>query len=450
MTVVRKSFKQQLDHLTLNVKKYGSDFRIPSLNDKFADVETNSWFDAKINQKYNFNNHEFNIEYQNLSNTDDGYSTRFIELFPTFEQIKVLDNWSECYVKMYNETISVLRKMIHDKKSIKKITYNQLRDNYMKSIKQKIHEESAIKVFINNKHTISKMPMHELNMPIYSVFKTKIEMVKSLGKDPDKGRLRYIKMSKENKHISICKESYTKTGFCVSNLGKIMKCGIDDFDYKSERITTNIVKKIKGKYFLLLKFNRKEEKTTTDDTIGIDLGEYPTVNGYAKNTMLQINTNKEIIRNKLREICRLQSLYDSGYIKNNPTKKRWKKLRNMVMDFRWKVANYLTSNYSHIVVGKISTKDICEKDELSDISKTAISVLSLYKLRQTIKYYALRRGVKYCEIPEPYTSKLCGNCTKLKNDLGGEKEYKCSYCKVETIRDLDSGRKITIKSINYY
>ena len=98
---------------------------------------------------------------------------------------------------------------------------------------------------------------------------------------------------------------------------------------------------------------------------------------------------------------------------------------------RWKIADYITSNYSHIVVGKISTKEICEKNELNDLSKATINILSLYELRKTIKYYALRKGCKYMEVDEPYTTIACGKCTNIHKNLKNKKIYECIKCGIK-------------------
>lgn len=38
-------------------------------------------------------------------------------------------------------------------------------------------------------------------------------------------------------------------------------------------------------------------------------------------------------------------------------------------------------------------------------------------------------------IKENYTSKVCSNCVNIKHDLGGNKIYDCTKCKVKMDRD---------------
>jgi putative transposase len=46
------------------------------------------------------------------------------------------------------------------------------------------------------------------------------------------------------------------------------------------------------------------------------------------------------------------------------------------------------------------------------------------------------------------TSKTCGNCGNIKQDLGASKVYKCSECKKKMYRDVNGARNILLKNIN--
>ena len=76
-------------------------------------------------------------------------------------------------------------------------------------------------------------------------------------------------MSKKDKIIKIVKESFKEKGFCTGSLGN-MKCYIDNFNYEKNTETTNIIKKIGNKYFLLLKYT-KEIKPVSKEDINIEM-----------------------------------------------------------------------------------------------------------------------------------------------------------------------------------
>jgi len=81
-------------------------------------------------------------------------------------------------------------------------------------------------------------------------------------------------------------------------------------------------------------------------------------------------------------------------------------------------------------------------------NKTVRNLLtwSHYRFRQRLLQKS--REYPWCKIietTEEYTSKTCGNCGTIKNNLGGNKVFKCSCCKVKIDRDFNGARNILIK-----
>jgi len=74
--------------------------------------------------------------------------------------------------------------------------------------------------------------------------------------------------------------------------------------------------------------------------------------------------------------------------------------------------------------------------------------LSLYKFKQKLQYKCLLKNVKYKEVDESHTSKLCSNCgVEYKWNLQGKKIYECNYCGLHMDRDINGAKNIMIKSI---
>lgn len=48
-------------------------------------------------------------------------------------------------------------------------------------------------------------------------------------------------------------------------------------------------------------------------------------------------------------------------------------------------------------------------------------------------------------IGEEYTTKTCGNCGTLENNIGDKKEWSCKNCKVSFDRDINGARNIMLK-----
>ena len=111
----KKQLYDQYLHLKKNIETYGTQFRVPLISDNYKKIDSHSWFDINVCEENNFKFSNFDITYEKLSNSDDGYTTKFIELFPTENQKQILDTWMQCYVLMYNTTIKYLKNMKHKK-----------------------------------------------------------------------------------------------------------------------------------------------------------------------------------------------------------------------------------------------------------------------------------------------------------------------------------------------
>ena len=57
------------------------------------------------------------------------------------------------------------------------------------------------------------------------------------------------------------------------------------------------------------------------------------------------------------------------------------------------------------------------------------------------------RKTKLYIVDESYTSKTCGSCGFIKENLGGNKVYKCDSCGLEIGRDHNGARNILLKNM---
>ena len=51
------------------------------------------------------------------------------------------------------------------------------------------------------------------------------------------------------------------------------------------------------------------------------------------------------------------------------------------------------------------------------------------------------------EINESYTSKTCGKCGYILNDLGGKKVFECPVCGLEIDRDYNGVRNVYLRTL---
>jgi putative transposase len=200
----------------------------------------------------------------------------------------------------------------------------------------------------------------------------------------------------------------------------------------------------------------------------IDLGVKTFATIYRSNGITEIgkNANKKIYK-MCKEIDIMQSIRDSkgkykydkkhnkilynNYQRRRNVKKaqrrKIEKIKRMLDEMHKKIIKYITSNYERIILPPFKIQEMVGK--LS--SKTARQMYSMkyYDFRTKIKNKAEETGLKVYELSEAFTSRTCGNCGKIKNDLkGSDRTYNCNNCNLKIDRDMNGARNILLKNIN--
>jgi putative transposase len=126
------------------------------------------------------------------------------------------------------------------------------------------------------------------------------------------------------------------------------------------------------------------------------------------------------------------------------------KIRNLVDELHHQVAHYLVSNYKVIFLPTFETKQMACKATRKINRKTARNLLTLghYRFKQTLKTMAQKSGVIVVDVNESYTSKTCGKCGTIKQNLGGAEVYKCSSCGYRANRDWNGARNIMLRALS--
>jgi len=97
------------------------------------------------------------------------------------------------------------------------------------------------------------------------------------------------------------------------------------------------------------------------------------------------------------------------------------------------------------MIGNFSTKDCIKKGKsvLSKMSKRILMKMSHYSFRQFLKSKCEQYNVKYQEVNEYNTTKMCSKCTTLTN-IGASKVYKCANKHCNQVMDRDVNSAINI------
>lgn len=232
---------------------------------------------------------------------------------------------------------------------------------------------------------------------------------------------------------------------------------------KLQRIDSNVtIQKYNNKYYLNIfvknqpnQYNKLPERNTF---IALDPGVRTFLTGYSNDEVIEYGNNLykklepiyERINKKISVAETTKSLQLRKKILKRCSKLRTK-IKSIVNDFHWKVAKHLTSNYSCILLPEFQTSRMTKKkDKLPKVVRKAMLSLSHYKFKEILKYVS--ENVPCCKVivcNESYTSKTCGNCGELNNELKSQKHFSCK-CGYNMDRDWNGARNVLIRSLTKY
>jgi len=474
--------KLKKDKLINNINSFSDKLWFPNLNTKTNIVHNNnSWFFTNESNPIKDTN-SFKYEVDDLPIVKK--KCKRIELFLTLKQKSIINNWLIIYLEMYNYTIKFLKNNINihianpfDHLQNKFIYYSKKENRfvvdwetiraelfdvkhnlilqYSKNIivKEKIiSKKKKFEAKYKTKKINANIKVHDLDLAIRlacTMYSNAYTMYKF--RKISSFRLRYWKYDKPNKIMSLEKDDFKLDGIRSNILGK-MKGYYNDIEIDFSKIDCEcMLQKRNEKYYLFIPENIKLEKIKErENMISLDPGVRTFLTGYTENKVVILADRTEDIKKYIKRRERInKNINISQEIKKKNERLCNRKIGYMVDDMHWQIINYLTSKYETILIGNMSTKSIVDnkRSKLSKITKQVAYALKLYEFKSRLKYKCYVRGNKYKEVDEYCTSKLCSNCGNEKEDLGGQKEYKCENCKNEIGRDINGARNIAIRSI---
>lgn len=340
-----------------------------------------------------------------------------------------------------------------DMNAEKKADKNKSSDlvNFM-YVRQKLGKEKKKILEKSNGLKKSKIKVHDIDGAIKlacAMFKSAI--TNKMNGHIDKFRIRYWKSKKESKIMDLEKANFSSAGIRANILGPIEgSYNGEAFDFKTIECDCKL-QKIRNRYYLYIpeKIKMDDKSNKPNKQITIDPGIRTFMTGITENKVIKIIDKKKRIKKYLK---RKDKIMGNEKIPENIKKKNEKminrKISNIIEDFHWKSIKYLTDNNAIILMGNMSTKNIISKTgNLDRMSKRIGMAMRLYKFKQRLEYKCALKRVKYGEINEWNTSKMCSKCGNINHKLGGNKIYECSNCKVIMDRDVNGARNIYIKAI---
>jgi transposase len=419
----KKVYNKQIDATKLINSKYF----IPDANIKWNTYNL-SWFD--IETTLNYLNEQVNI-----NKTDNNIlRVKSVDLNLNNIQSDTVKTWIEGARIIYNITVKYFRKnKLCSLASVRKQIYNLI--------------PSIVKNYNIPKHIVDNSISD-----VIKAHKTSIALIK--GGYIKTYQIKYKKITKNKQTIVIEKQDFSKVknSFYIKSLNEInSSTPINNIKYDT-RLSYD---KLKNKFTLYVPSN-KETKIVNNrkNKCGIDPGNKTFLTCYnPENKCLKIfNRDKKnkltklvkrkIILTKLFNEFKLKK-YKSALLKNN------KKIINIVKELHYKSALYLCLNFDEIYLGKLSTKAITsnEKSNLCDFEKLYTYAISHFKFSTILKNKCEEYNVKFKLVDEAFTTRTCGKCAVLNNNVGANRIFNCTKCNIRIDRDLNGARNILIKHI---
>lgn len=129
-----------------------------------------------------------------------------------------------------------------------------------------------------------------------------------------------------------------------------------------------------------------------------------------------------------------------------------KHLKDKVNDTHYRVSKWLARNYEYILLPKMHVRQMVRRRKGRRINGTTVKNLFLWrhpKFYERLQQQCERVGSTLIACSEEYTSKTCGKCGELNENLGSQKVFKCdnANCDFHIDRDFNGARNILLKGL---
>lgn len=190
--------------------------------------------------------------------------------------------------------------------------------------------------------------------------------------------------------------------------------------------------------------------------ISLDPGQRTFLTGYSPNQDLVVSIGEHVadkvyvLHNKLDT---LKSIKDKSKNKKkrNSIKRRLHiinlKIRNLINDMHNQSGSWLSKTFGKILLPTFGTSRMQQGTTIGSTTKRRLQCLSHYKFQQKLKWLCHKNGSKLFLVEEDYTTKTCGKCGVINNNVGSNKTFICDYCDCMMNRDHNGARNIYIKTM---
>jgi putative transposase len=212
-----------------------------------------------------------------------------------------------------------------------------------------------------------------------------------------------------------------------------------------------------GAYYILLTvpYEKSEPTPKKYSVLSMDPGVRCFQTGYSPDGhILKGGTRqRELVRKYYEKIDHLKSVRSKSMkrtTKHNITKryrKIEKRIRDIIFDMHNHISSKLAEDYEHILLPEFGTSKMLRKGVLCSSVKRMMGTFSFYNFKEKLRWACHKKGSRFYEVTEEYTSKTCTGCGSIKDNLGGNRVYNCNNCGLSIDRDVNGSRNILLKHL---
>jgi transposase len=194
---------------------------------------------------------------------------------------------------------------------------------------------------------------------------------------------------------------------------------------------------------LLIKTDTRK-KTKNNKWCSIDPGEkiFSTVyNPYDKEVLFIGNNERKSFNDSTIDKLRSSISKQKTKGKIKALQRALNRDKNKRKELHYKLANYLCSNFKHIIVPEYGIKNM----NLHSTVNRSMRNLGFYQFLTFLKHKCVERNVNLYIVNESNTTKACCNCGCL--NIPDDREYNCRRCKTEIHRDVNGAVNIALKHL---
>ncbi|PCJ28973.1 MAG: hypothetical protein COA94_03095 [Rickettsiales bacterium] len=381
--------------------------------------------------------------------------SKMIRIYPTKKQTKILDDWRHTNRYVYNKTIAYTRNNPSEKINFQSFR-NSLVTNTIKDVDDKRSQNPNVKLWemktpkeirayaVKDVVTAYKTAWSNLKNRNISHFKIGFRKKKS---PTSSMTIQKQSIDFKNNYFYIYNTFFSGSGISIGKrtLKKIKNDFKDGFKVEHD---SKIVYK-HGKYYLLIPIDISKKDTNKkikkNGVIALDPGTRTFMTGYSTSEVIECSRKADIFKKLKNKISILQENR-----KYKTIQKYYIRIGNLVDDLHWRTIKYLTDNYDEILLPSFESQELVKKNKNKKVREQLLNLKHYQFKRRLICKSNMLGNVKVYIVGEEYTSKTCGRCGALNNNLGSKEIFKCvkDDCNFKTGRDVNGARNILLKHLD--